>query len=511
MLGKRLDYQVEENKIHFFFEKEEAFLEVITESIMNVFVPYETKGHRSKAIEGEKAVRTDFEVKDCGSYVSVATKQLEARVYDGFYVDFYRDGKSICEDYRNGRILRPLLSEKSLEVLKAEGHDVSAGVSGSYPVQTVKKMDGDEKFYGLGDKTGFLNKRDYEYENWNSDIPQAHTDSYRALYKSIPFLITLKKESVYGIFFDNTYRSYVNLGKENQAYFYYGADAGNLDYYFIAGDTMPDIVGGYTYLTGRTPLPQLWTLGYHQSRWGYDSADCIKKVAGKYRELDIPCDTMHFDIDYMDGYRVFTWNEKDYGDPAETIQELADDGFKAVCIIDPGVKLDPGYEKYDEGIAGDYFAKTPEGEVYVNAVWPGDSVYPDFGQPKVRKWWAENQKFKFPPVGVTIKKTIEPSLRQSVLIVDMSVGEKETFSIIHQQGVIGQDGKVQQHLVHLRITVSTDGDNLTGHRIETFCDPFRVKSLRYPVPGTIIQDISQNTKHSALLLPVKCQHLFQCR
>ena len=375
MLGKRLDYQVEENKIHFFFEKEEAFLEVITESIMNVFVPYETKGHRSKAIEGEKAVRTDFEVKDCGSYVSVATKQLEARVYDGFYVDFYRDGKSICEDYRSGRILRPLLSEKSLEVLKAEGHDVSAGASGSYPVQTVKKMDGDEKFYGLGDKTGFLNKRDYEYENWNSDIPQAHTDSYRALYKSIPFLITLKKESVYGIFFDNTYRSYVNLGKENQAYFYYGADAGNLDYYFIAGDTMPDIVGGYTYLTGRTPLPQLWTLGYHQSRWGYDSADCIKKVAGKYRELDIPCDTMHFDIDYMDGYRVFTWNEKDYGDPAGTIQELADEGFKAVCIIDPGVKLDPGYEKYDEGIAGDYFAKTPEGEVYVNAVWPGDSVW----------------------------------------------------------------------------------------------------------------------------------------
>lgn len=161
---------------------------------MNVFVPYETKEHRSKAIEGEKAVRTDFEVKDCGSYVSVATKQLEARVYDGFYVDFYRDGKSICEDYRSGRILRPLLSEKSLEVLKAEGHDVSAGASGSYPVQTVKKMDGDEKFYGLGDKTGFLNKRDYEYENWNSDIPQAHTDSYRALYKSIPFLITLKKK-----------------------------------------------------------------------------------------------------------------------------------------------------------------------------------------------------------------------------------------------------------------------------------------------------------------------------
>ena len=88
MLGKRLDYQVEENKIHFFFEKEEAFLEVITESIMNVFVPYETKGHRSKAIEGEKAVRTDFEVKDCGSYVSVATKQLKREFMTDFMWTF---------------------------------------------------------------------------------------------------------------------------------------------------------------------------------------------------------------------------------------------------------------------------------------------------------------------------------------------------------------------------------------------------------------------------------------
>ena len=112
----------------------------------------------------------------------------------GFYVGLLPGmGKSICEDYRSGRILRPLLSEKSLEVLKAEGHDVSAGVSGKLSGADCQKMDGDEKFYGLGDKTGFLNKRDYEYENWNSDIPQAHTDSYRALYKSIPFLITLKK------------------------------------------------------------------------------------------------------------------------------------------------------------------------------------------------------------------------------------------------------------------------------------------------------------------------------
>ena len=394
MLGKRLAYQVENNKIKFQFEKGEAIVEVLTNNIINIFIPQESKEHRSKAIEGEKAAyNIDFQVKDAKEYVSVTAGSLEVRVYDEFYVDFYQNGKLLCADYRGERILRPLLSEKSLAVLKAEGHDVSAGASEGYPVQTVKAMDGDEKFYGLGDKTGFLNKRDYEYENWNSDIPQAHNDAYRALYKSIPFLITLKKNGVYGLFFDNTYKSYVNLGKENQAYYYYGAENGNLDYYFIAGDSMPEVVSGYTYLTGTTPLPQLWTLGYHQSRWGYDSADCIKKVASKYRELQIPCDTMHFDIDYMDGYRVFTWNEKDYGKPGEAVKELKDNGFKTVCIIDPGVKLDPGYDKYEEGIAGDYFAKTKDGEVYVNAVWPGDSVYPDFGKPQVRRWWADNQKF----------------------------------------------------------------------------------------------------------------------
>lgn len=394
MLGKRLDYQIKGSKLQFTYEGGVAELEVIRDDIVNVFVPYETKEHHSKAIEGNKTIETKFSVTEEAEAVVVTTDTLIVKVYDDFLVDFYKkDGTLLCADSRAARTPRPLLSEKSLAVLKAEGHDVSAGNQENYPVQVVKVMDGDEKFYGLGDKTGFLNKRDYEFENWNSDIPQAHTEGYRALYKSVPFLITLKKTGVFGLFFDNTYKSYINLGKESSSYYYYGADAGNLDYYFIAGDTMPDVVSGYTYLTGTTPLPQIWTLGYHQSRWGYDSSKCIRGIAENYRKYQIPCDAIHFDIDYMDGYRVFTWNEQDYGKPGEFIDEIKQNGFKTICIIDPGVKLDPEYKKYQEGVANDYFAKTPEGEIYVNAVWPGDSVYPDFGSPKVRKWWAENQSF----------------------------------------------------------------------------------------------------------------------
>lgn len=394
MLGKRVSHRVDGNKIEITFEHGTAVLSVLREDILNVFVPRETKEHRSKAIEGEKCVPVEFTVTEEAEALVIKTPALWAKVYDGFFVDFYKkDGTLLCADSRQGRSFGSQLSEKFISFLEAEGHDVPDASDFHYPVEIVKQMDGDEKFYGLGDKSGFLNKRDYEYENWNSDIPQAHTESYRALYKSVPFLITLKTAGVYGIFFDNTYKSYINLGKENTAYYYYGADGGNLDYYFISGGHMPQVVEGYTWLTGRTPLPQLWTLGYHQSRWGYESAEDIREVVEHYRKLRIPCDTIHFDIDYMDGYRVFTWNEKDFGAPGAVIREIADSGFKSVCIIDPGVKLDPGYAVYDEGMEQDYFAKTPEGETYVNAVWPGDAVYPDFGNPEVRSWWAKKQSY----------------------------------------------------------------------------------------------------------------------
>lgn len=393
MLGKRISYEIQGNRIDITFEKGSASITVIREDIIHVFCPLESKESRSKAIEGNKACPVQTTVREEADALIVQTPKLTAKVYDGFYLDFYKaDGTLLCADRREARNISSGADEKMTELLAAEGHDVTGLLHQNYPVQIVKVMDGDEKFYGLGDKTGFLNKRGYEYENWNSDIPQAHNEDYKALYKSVPFLITLKKQGVFGLFFDNTYKSCINLGKEDGSYYFYGASAGNLDYYFIGGKRMTDVVEGYTYLTGRTPLPQFWTLGYHQSRWGYESADEIRGIAEKYRALNIPCDTIHFDIDYMDGYRVFTWNEKTFGTPGGIIEEIGKDGYKAVTIIDPGVKLDEGYFMYDEGMENGYFARTPEGETYVNAVWPGDAVYPDYGNPVVRGWWAGKQK-----------------------------------------------------------------------------------------------------------------------
>jgi alpha-glucosidase len=315
-------------------------------------------------------------------------------IADDFVVDVYQaDGTLLMADYRGQRTASEKFSRSMLELLQAEGHDISQLNKKDYQLETVKVLDEDDKFYGLGDKTGFLNKRNYEYENWNSDIPQAHNEDYHALYKSIPFLMCLKKHGVYGVFFDNTFHSYLNLGKENSKYFYYAADGGNLDYYFLGGKSLADVIYNYTYLTGTTPLPQLWTLGYQQCRWGYECAEDIREVALKFRELQIPCESVQYDIDYMEQYKVFTWNEERYGKPGELFAELGELGYKPVVIIDPGTKMEPGYFMYEEGVANDYFAKDAKGNVYVNEVWPGEANYPDFGRQEVRDWWGEHHRF----------------------------------------------------------------------------------------------------------------------
>lgn len=393
MFGKLMNYSVKDQKVEFVFEQGKGNIEAVTESIINVFSPYESEEKRSYAVEGSKNLSVSLNVTRENDCVVIKTPKLTVKVYDEFKVDFYdASGKALCKDYRGNRTPKDRISPAQLELMKQEGH-LPKKQSDGFRIQIIKELEGDECFYGLGDKTGFLNKKDYAYEMWNTDNPAPQVDSFKALYKSIPFFIALKQECVYGIFLDNTYHSYFDMGAENGSYYYFASDNGNLDYYFIAGDKMTDVVGGYTYLTGTVPLPQRWTLGHQQSRWGYVTEDEVRAVADTYRKLQIPCDVIHLDIDYMDHYKVFTWNRDHYKDPKKMIEDLEEDGFKIVTIIDPGVKKEDGYPVYEEGVDNGYFATTPEGEVYINAVWPGDSAFPDFGSPKVRSWWADNHRF----------------------------------------------------------------------------------------------------------------------
>ena len=255
-------------------------------------------------------------------------------------------------------------------------------------VINYRKLYPDEKFIGLGEKTGDLDRRGCSYVNWNTDAPN-HTPQTDPLYETFPFFIGLHSGFTYGLFFDNTHKSYFDFGAStDDAMSWFGADGGDMNYYFFGAQGVAQIIEDYTWLTGRMEMPPLWSLGYQQCRWSYMSAAEVLAIAGKFREKKIPADVMYCDIDYMDGYKIFTWNKDTFPDPKAMIDELKVMDFHLVTIVDPGIKVEPGYLQYDEGVEAGYFATYPNGEKYVGSVWPGRCHFPDFFREDVREWWG---------------------------------------------------------------------------------------------------------------------------
>ena len=295
------------------------------------------------------------------SLLTFATKTLQISLDDELHLQICSlGGTPLCSDYTGKLQEAESLTEEEIEQMRQEGHVVHAG-DDACRFQITKSLYGDEVFYGLGDKTGFLNKMGYDYTMWNTDNPDPHVENptFKALYKSIPFFITLRKDCVYGIFFDNHYKTSFDMGYSSTDYYSIGAADGELDYYFIYGDTIADVIKNYTALTGRCPLPQLWTLGYHQSRWGYSSQQEVLELAENFINNDLPCDVIHMDIDYMDNYKVFTVDKNKFPDLSGLSNTLQDKGIRLVTIIDPGTKVEKGYHMYDEGVRNHYFAQTP--------------------------------------------------------------------------------------------------------------------------------------------------------
>ena len=252
-------------------------------------------------------------------------------------------------------------------------------------------LDDRDHFVALGEKTGGLDKRGEELTMWTTDAINPEegilpwTDP---IYQSHPFVITVRDEAAFGLYFQNTFRSVFDLGK-NQSEVVISAEGGALDYVLIPGPSIPKVVERYTALTGRTFMPPLWTMGYHQCKWSYHPDTQVESIANTFRELDISADGMWLDIHYMDGYRSYTWSPTEFSQPETLLNNLEAQGFKTTVIIDPGIKQDPGYSVYDTGMAGGHFVGLPSGDTYVGEVWPGPSVFPDYSSPATRDWWAD--------------------------------------------------------------------------------------------------------------------------
>ena len=255
-----------------------------------------------------------------------------------------------------------------------------------------KAMPQDEHFFGLGDKTGPLDRRGGAYTFWNTDR-FGYSPADDPIYKSIPFVIGVNEAGVtYGLFMDNTWRGFMDLGKSERAAFSFGAEGGGLDYYVMTGATPKDIVRDYAYLTGPAPLTPQWALGFQQSRWSYLTQSEAQGIADRLRADRIPADVLWLDIDYQDRNRPFTVDKKAYPDLPGLVARLDAMKMKLVVITDLHIADLPnqGYAPYDSGTAADVFMKNPDGTPFVGPVWPGPAVFPDFTQARAREWWGRN-------------------------------------------------------------------------------------------------------------------------
>lgn len=255
-------------------------------------------------------------------------------------------------------------------------------------VTTYKKIQEGERFIGLGEKTGPLDRRGFGYTNWNTDN-FGYTAGSDPLYCSTPFYIGVHHQLAYGIFFDNSHKTFFNFGASNDRFSSFSADAGEMNYYFMHGDTVRDILKHYTFLTGRMEMPPLWSIGYQQCRYSYYPDKEVINVANTFREKDIPADAIVFDIHYMEQYKIFTWSRKDFSDPVKLLSQLRQLGFNVVVMCDPGIKKEKGYHAYEDGLEQDVFIKYPDGQPYTGQVWPGWCHFPDFTRPATRTWWKE--------------------------------------------------------------------------------------------------------------------------
>ena len=354
----------------------------------------------SWAIAKEDWTTPRWSVRETADAIVVSTDEVEVVV----------KRSPLLIDFRDARTRETINADQQPMAYDGKGtltkmqFDPTAGMF----VAAAKKLGFAEHFYGLGEKAARLDKRRGFFVNWNSDTP-GYAEGRDPIYQSIPFYLGLQHGSAYGIFFDNSYRSYFDFGRLSQEHVWFGAEGGELNYYFFYGPSIKKVLGRYADLTGHMPLTPLWSLGVQQCRYSYYPQSVVEEVVRQYRERDLPLDVIYLDIHYMNGYRVFTFDRNRFPNPKQLTEKLAQQGVKTVVIVDPGVKYQPPaigaapvdsskpelqpqderYYVFDQGVAGRYFQHRKSGQPFIPRVWPGDSVFVDFTLPEARGWWGD--------------------------------------------------------------------------------------------------------------------------
>lgn len=252
-------------------------------------------------------------------------------------------------------------------------------------------MNEDDIVYGLGEANRGINKRGYCYVSNCSDDPN-HTEDKRSLYAAHNFIVLAGKKP-FGLFFDYPSTLTFDIGYTRMDTLKVSCEDADLNLYVIDGDSPYDIVRQFRHIIGRSYIPPKFAFGFGQSRWGYKTKEDFRKVAAGYRENHIPLDMIYMDIDYMDSYKDFTLGESFRADFPDFVQEMKDEHIRLIPIIDAGVKIEKGYDVYEEGVENRYFCQRGDGSDFVAAVWPGDTHLPDMLNADARRWFGDKYRF----------------------------------------------------------------------------------------------------------------------
>ena len=258
-------------------------------------------------------------------------------------------------------------------------------------VTVYKRLQSDERFIGMGEQLGNLDRRGSVITLKNTDY-YGYDDPKVPMYVSIPFFMGMHDGKVYGLFFNNSYRSVFNFGASNRRFASFSFDGGALDQFFIFDASVRRILEHYTSLTGRIPLPPRWSLGYQQSRCSYYPESQVMWIADTFRAKKIPLDGITLDADYLHHYQPFRINKERFPDMRRLADTLRGMNIELTASVNPGIAIDDTYEQYRSGLKEDVFLRYADGELYVADIAPNTNHFVDFSDPRGRRWWIDNMK-----------------------------------------------------------------------------------------------------------------------
>lgn len=322
---------------------------------------------------------SDFKILDYGNSISVSTKEITAEIQKKPYFKItYKNAK--------GEVINEDLDGKAL------------GTTFQGDKVTVYKKHFGERFVGMGESLGNLDRNKTIVTTWNTDFYK-YDDPRIPMYISVPFYIGILKDKIYGIYYDNSFKGTFNFGASNKRFMSVSFDGGDMDYFFIHNNSVAGVIENYTSITGRMPLPPKWSIGYQQSRCNYYNEDQVNFIANTFRKKKIPLDGIVLDADYLVEYEPFRIDTKKFPDMKKMASELKSKGIELTASVNPGIKIDPTYDAYNDGINNDIFLKYQDGEKYITDIYPNTNYFPDFTYPKARQWWADQMKI-YQDVGI---------------------------------------------------------------------------------------------------------------